>query len=447
MSSDRGATTRTGGRAATTAVIPGRYGLSVGKPDLPAPDGWAWTRLADVARLETGHTPSRRHEEYWNGDIPWIGIQDATQNYGRTIQNTSQHVTELGIANSSARVLPAHTVCLSRTASVGYVVTMGRPMATSQDFVNWVCSEEIDSRFLKYVLLAERDSFLRFASGTTHQTIYFPEVKAFHVCLPPIDEQDRIAAVLGTLDDKINSNRRLAALLEETAATTFRARFVDFVGVEEFEETEIGAIPRGWQPGSLADLAEFVNGKAFTKDANGDGRPILRIKELKAGVSDATPWSDIEARDGHIARHHDILFAWSGSLDVYRWSGQEALINQHVFKVIPRGFPAWFVFGWIRQHMPEFQAIARDKATTMGHIQRRHLTEATVPIPDGEALAAACEELNPLDRQHSVLTREIRTLIEVRDAVLPKLVSGAIRVPGTADPDEAIGAVAEEIAG
>src|SRR5574340_1389612 len=169
--------TKTGGRPATAGVIQGRYALSVGMPHTALPGGWHWTPLSDVARLETGHTPSRKHPEYWGGEIPWIGIKDATENHGRTIQDTNQHTNELGIVNSSARVLPANTVCLSRTASVGYVVVMGRPMATSQDFVNWVCSQRIDFRFLKYVLLAERSAFLRFASGTTHQTIYFPEVK------------------------------------------------------------------------------------------------------------------------------------------------------------------------------------------------------------------------------------------------------------------------------
>ena len=143
----------TGGREATTGVIPGLYALSVGMPPRQAPSGWAWTPLSAVARLESGHTPSRRHPEYWGGDVPWIGIRDATANHGRTIEDTQQHTTRLGIENSSARILPANTVCLSRTASVGYVVVMGRPMATSQDFVNWVCTDAIDYRFLKYILL------------------------------------------------------------------------------------------------------------------------------------------------------------------------------------------------------------------------------------------------------------------------------------------------------
>jgi hypothetical protein len=135
MTSKERRLTRTGGRPATEGVIPGRYALSVGKPSSAAPDGWVWTRLTDVARLETGHTPTRKKPEYWGGDVPWIGIRDATGNHGRILMETEQYTNELGIANSSARVLPALTVCLSRTASVGYVVVMGRPIVLTPKVV------------------------------------------------------------------------------------------------------------------------------------------------------------------------------------------------------------------------------------------------------------------------------------------------------------------------
>src|SRR4029079_19297053 len=105
-----------------------------------------------------------------------------------TCGNTDDATSDLGIANPSARLLPANTVCLSRTASVGYVVVMGRPMATSQDFVNWMCFEALDPNFLMDVFLSSGDDLLRFASGSVHQTIYFPEAKAFHICHPPLDE-------------------------------------------------------------------------------------------------------------------------------------------------------------------------------------------------------------------------------------------------------------------
>lgn len=101
-----GIETQTGGRPATSGQIDGRYSLSVGMPEKPAPEGWRWRLLTDLARLETGHTPSRKHPEYWDGDIPWVGIKDATSNHGLKITDTYQHASQLGIDNSSARVLP-----------------------------------------------------------------------------------------------------------------------------------------------------------------------------------------------------------------------------------------------------------------------------------------------------------------------------------------------------
>lgn len=203
------------GRAATTDIIPGKFALSVGRANMPTPPGWEWVQLTDIARLETGHTPSRKHEEYWDGDFAWIGIKDARLNHGGVIQDTLQTVTQLGLDNSAARLLPPGTVCLSRTASVGYALVMGREMATSQDFVNWVCSEAIVPKYLMYALLAEGEGLRDFGKGTTHTSIYFPEVKAFHVCIPPRKEQERIVdkveELLSDVDAGVEALKRVQA--------------------------------------------------------------------------------------------------------------------------------------------------------------------------------------------------------------------------------------------
>lgn len=195
------------GRAASDAVIPGRAAISVGNPDTPLPMNWVWTPLTSVADLGTGHTPSRKHPEYWGGDVPWIGIRDAGAHHGGAIYDTLQRINQLGLDNSSARLLPKDTVCLSRTASVGYVVKMGRDMATSQDFVTWSCTEALDPDFLMQALLAEGADIRRFGEGSTHTTIYFPEVKAFHVALPPLPEQRRIVAKIDSLTAKSARSR------------------------------------------------------------------------------------------------------------------------------------------------------------------------------------------------------------------------------------------------
>lgn len=291
--------------------------------------------------------------------------------------------------------------------------------------------------YFAYYLLKTID-FKGFNSGSAQASLNRNFVRRIPVVLPALAEQRRIASVLRTFEDKIESNRRLAALLEETVATLFKARFVDFIGVEDFEQSEIGPIPLGWTRCSLSDIARFVNGKAFTKLANGSGRPIIRIRELNNGVDSATPMSDVPASDEAIAHFGDILFAWSGSLDVYRWGGDDALINQHIFKVVPEAVPPWFVYGWIHRHMPSFQASARDRAVTMGHIRRHHLDDAPVALPEARALSSAATVLDPLDDKIRALIAETRTLAALRDALLPKLISGAIRVPDAADPADAL---------
>ncbi len=184
-----------GGRAASIEVIEGVGALAVNKPKKSIPTGWAWTPLLRVARQETGHTPSRKHPEYWSGgEDLWIGIVDARLNHGRVINDTLQKVTAEGLNNSSARTLPAGTVCLSRTASVGYVCIMGKPMATSQDFATWTCTDALEPKYLMYAIMAEGDEIRRFGKGTTHTTIYFPEIRALHIALPCLEEQKAIVS-------------------------------------------------------------------------------------------------------------------------------------------------------------------------------------------------------------------------------------------------------------
>ncbi|MDN3521869.1 restriction endonuclease subunit S [Halomonas ramblicola] len=169
--------------------------LAVGNPKTPLPKEWQWVPLVDVARMESGHTPSRRRPEWWDGDIPWIGIADARTNNGKIISETAQYTNEEGLKNSAARLLPQGTVCVSRTASVGYVVEMGFDMATSQDFVNWVPSQAVTSAWLRLIFGAHKEYLLRFSRGTTHRTIYFPEWLSVHIGLPPLEEQRRIVEV------------------------------------------------------------------------------------------------------------------------------------------------------------------------------------------------------------------------------------------------------------
>lgn len=218
----------------STDVVPGHAALSVGDTQAALPEGWTRAPMVEVARMESGHTPSRSHPEWWDGDVPWIGIADAREHHGGVIHDTEQHTNADGLANSAARLLPAGTVCISRTASVGYVVVMGRPMATSQDFVDWICTDALDPHWVRVVFLADRDALLRFGKGSVHKTIYFPELLSLHIAIPPLAEQHRIVAevdrrlsVLDALDATLDANlARCDRLRQAVLKRAFEGRLV-----------------------------------------------------------------------------------------------------------------------------------------------------------------------------------------------------------------------------
>ena len=194
-------------REAFAQVIP----VSV-PPDFDdPPSGWRWRSLTEIARLESGHTPSRSRPDWWGGEISWLSLTEIRANDGRWVQQTQLRTNAEGIANSSARILPRGTVCFSRTASVGFVSIMGAPMATSQDFANWVCGDDLDPEFLMHALIRSRKELREIATGATHKTIYMPQLESFHLCVPDISEQRRIVA-------------RLTAQLGESEAITEATR-------------------------------------------------------------------------------------------------------------------------------------------------------------------------------------------------------------------------------
>ncbi len=183
------------------------------------PRGCSWELLTDVARLATGHTPDRERSAYWNGEIPWISLTDIRSLDGTEAKCTLQSVTPLGIENSSSVLLPRGTVCFSRTASVGFVTVMGREMATSQDFMNWVCGPKIDPTYLMWALIMSRPRLLALSSGSTHRTIYMRVVEQFRVLLPPISLQREFARRVTAVEALKTAQRASLAELDALFAS------------------------------------------------------------------------------------------------------------------------------------------------------------------------------------------------------------------------------------
>ena len=309
----------------------------------------------------------------------------------------------------------------------------------------------IDTRFVSY-FLQSRDGQTALGAqslGSVQQVINLRDLKTVKVPLPPLAEQKAIAAVLGALDDKIELNRRMNATLEAMARALFQSWFVDFDPVrrnkdeggrmkdeisalfpDSFQDSALGIIPKGWEVRSLDKTANYLNGLALQKYPPGEGPtlPVIKIAQLRKGDSVGADRCNSNLPPDYVVQDGDVLFSWSGSLEVELWCGGPGALNQHLFKVTTPEFPKWFYYLWTLHHLEEFRLIAAAKATTMGHIQRGHLTAAKALIPPRPLLDAMTRTMSPLIDQIIANRLQSRTLATLRDTLLPKLLSGELSV-------------------
>jgi type I restriction enzyme S subunit len=258
-------------------------------------------------------------------------------------------------------------------------------------------------------------------TGSSVPLINLSVLRSLPFPLAPLSEQRVIAAMLGMLDDKIELNRRMNETLEAMARALFQRWFVD--------ATQAG-LPKGWEERGLDEIANFLNGLALQKfpPEGDDSLPVIKIAQLRAGHTEGADRAGTNLPPQYIIEDGDVLFSWSGSLEVEIWCGGRGALNQHLFKVTSAYFPKWFYYLWTRYHLADFQNTAANKATTMGHIQRHHLSEAKVFVPPSTLMETMNKQFAPLLDKLIANRLESRTLAALRDALLPKLLSGKIRM-------------------
>ncbi|RSI27824.1 EcoKI restriction-modification system protein HsdS [Streptococcus sanguinis] len=299
----------------------------------------------------------------------------------------------------------------------------------STEFIVVRSKENIsDENFVYYLMIAPniREVAIKSMVGTSgRQRVQLDVVKNHEILCPPLKEQIRIGKTLKALDDKIENNKKINHHLEQMAQAIFKSWFIDF---DPFG----GEKPSDWKTANLTDIAEFLNGLAMQKYRpldNEESLPVLKIKELRQGIFDSS--SDLcsaNIKRPYIIQDGDVIFSWSGSLLVDFWTGGIGGLNQHLFKVSSQEYDKWFYYSWTKYYLDEFIAIAADKATTMGHITRKSLEKAEILIPNDHDYKSIGLLLAPTYNQIISNRIENRKLMEVRNSLLPKLLSGEISV-------------------
>lgn len=380
---------------------------------------WETVKLSDIGTVVGGATPSTKKQEYWNGDIPWVSPKDLTGYRYRYIKHGQRSITDKGLQKSSAQMLPAGTVLFSSRAPIGYVAIAENPICTNQGFKSVIPGDRIDALFLYYLLSYNKENIAGLGSGTTFKEISGTVMKNVSVIIPTdIDTQRKIAGILDSIDSKIELNQRTNDYLAELLDT-------------EFNEL-MSRKSSDWASASLLDIANYKNGLAMQKfRPTGDdaGLPVLKIRELGQGYCGPDAERCRSDIDESVRIHDgDLIFSWSGTLLLDFWAGGDAGLNQHLFKVTSDKYPSWFYYSWTKHHMRRFISMAKDRATTMGHIKRSALQDSEVFIPRRDEMQVLTIRMQPLVDELINRRVESRKLAEYRDALLPNLMSGEVDV-------------------
>ena len=355
----------------------------------------------------------------------------------------------------------------------------------STEFIVMSAKEpEFDEDYIYY--FARLPEFREFAQqrmvGTSgRQRVAWQDLADFEFIFPPKEQRKKAAALLNIYDQKIDLNTQINQTLEQIAQALFKSWFVDFDPVRakvqalsdglSLEQAELAAmqaisgktpeeltalsqtqpdryaelvetakafpcemveidgieVPKGWEVKVLDEIANYQNGLALQKFRPEDDEPFLpvvKIAQLRQGYADGEEKAKASIKPECIIDNGDVIFSWSGSLLVDIWCGGKAALNQHLFKVTSKRYPKWFYYFYTKYHLAEFQRIAYDKAVTMGHIKREHLSAAKCIVPNDKLLANKTLE-NILEK--IIFNRlENFNLQDTRDLLLPRLLNGEI---------------------
>jgi type I restriction enzyme S subunit len=396
--------------------------------------------LVTPGNFRIGGGFNRQALKYYHGDIP-RGYELSPGDLVVTMTDLSKSGDTLGYAaripNDGRRYLHNQRIGKILDSSKG---------SLSLDFAYWLL------RSSDY-----RAEVLAGATGSTVRHTSPSRIKAFRFHLPTFPEQVEIAGLLSALEEKIEVSRRMAETLEAMARALFKSWFVDFDPVHARAERRptglpddlaalfpnsfgADAVPDSWVKRPMSALGQFLNGLALQKHPVAEGEaylPVIKIAELRTGPTPRSDRASVSLPAEYVVRDGDHLFSWSGSLMHCRWSYGPGALNQHLFKVTATACPSWFLFQAVDHFLPEFRSIASDKAVTMGHIQRRHLDEALIAVPQPVLMDAANRLLGPIHERVLTLALQCRTLAALRDALLPKLISGELRI---ADAEQRVAA-------
>ena len=393
---------------------------------------WKTCTIADIGTVVGGATPSTKKEEnYINGDIAWITPKDLSNHSGRYIAEGERNITELGLKSCSAQILPVGSVLFSSRAPIGYIAIAENEVCTNQGFKSVIPNAETESLFLYYLLKYNKNYIESMGSGTTFKEISGNTMKGIQVCVPiNIEEQKKIASLLGCIDYKIELNEKINKNLEQQAQAIFKSWFVDF---EPFG----GNIPSDWKYGTVNDLAqEVVCGKTpSTKipEYYGGDIPFITIPDMHNNTYTVITERYLsllgaQSQQKKFLFKNSVCISCIGTAGLVTLVSQKSQTNQQINSIIPKNRYSSYYIYLLMQTLYETINKLGQSGSTIVNLNKTQFEKINVLVPSLESMLIFDQIVQPMFEM--ILANQLQNieLSTFRDVLLPKLMSGEIDI-------------------
>jgi type I restriction enzyme S subunit len=414
------------------------------------PEEWEIASVSDLAEIYIGGTPKTEVEDYWNGDIKWASAKDVSNCTSRYIRNTERSITKAGIENSNAKIFPKDTLIITSRGTVGKLALLGEPMSFNQTCYGLIAKKHMIPLFLYYKLRDSIDKILSASYGTIFDTITTKTFNELRLEIPPVYEQQSIVKILSDLDSKIEINQQMNKTLEEMGRAIFKRWFVDFEFPNEegkpykssggeMIDSDIGIIPKGFRVSLLGDEIEVGGGStpstsessywdggdinwATPKDMSSLTSPILVDTERKITSK------GLDAIGSRKYPRGTLLMSSRAPIGYLAISDIDTAVNQGIIAMIcNQSLSSYFMLNWCKFNMEKIEN--RANGTTFREISKSNFRSMTILVPPISLLNLFDGYVEMIYSRMSTNIRHSNTLQNIRDSLLPKLMSGKIRVP------------------
>jgi type I restriction enzyme S subunit len=401
------------------------------------PNNWNTYKLSQVIKIVGGGTPKTSEPKYWDGNIPWLSVKDF-QGERKFVYETEKTISDEGLKKSSTKLLPKDSIIISARGTVGELAVLGKEMTFNQSCYGILPNEKVDNQYLYYLLKQKVLELQSLSYGSVFDTITTKTFDGLDVKIPEnLQEQQSIASVLSAIDDKIENNLAINKTLEEMAMALYKHWFVDFGPFQdgEFVESELGMIPKGWEVKRVKDFGDVITGKTPEKKSPehfGDVIPFITPTDFKdygkhiIGANRYISELGIKKLNKNILPINSVIVTCIGSdMGKVALSKTQSLTNQQINSLKSEHY--LYMYCFFINNYTLLKRMAGD-GTTMPIINKSSFENIKVIYPSKILLNDFEKFINDYDEQILSNTLENQTLAQLRDTLLPQLISGAVRL-------------------